>query len=302
MKAKICTGRYIALAIWTVFTTRQLRAADNVLYESMHIRFVEVTHLPGDKDLVSDERYPAILAVDAVWPTTIEEPLDTNAVDGETIGNRATPPLGKAYPWCAVETKPSARTVTVTGTFPQHYYRIEYKRIDGDGYAAKWAHWYPWILDRVRPVKDMGYTPQPGTSYSEDYPYPNLYDPTMAAPANHYVRYEDAHVQLVEVVIRPGEKENMHGHPYSSVFADDGGGFYPPIKLHNDVLNPKSINPRGIAGVAPGNERYPTCYAAIPEWPHAVTVTGKVAQHFYRLHFKYLDGDGIMEPATQSAR
>ena len=32
------------------------------------------------------------------------------------------------------------------GAAPLHYYRIEYKRIDGDGFAANWKKWYPWML------------------------------------------------------------------------------------------------------------------------------------------------------------
>jgi hypothetical protein len=44
---------------------------------------------------------------------------------------------------------------------------------------------------------------------------------------------------------------------------------------------------------APGGAKYPTCYAAVPEGPHAVTVFGKVPNHFYRIHFKRVDGEEI---------
>jgi hypothetical protein len=44
------------------------------------------------------------------------------------------------------------------------------------------------------------------------WPYAPAMDAPVAAPKNHIVRF-------LEVVIRPGETEYMHGHPYPSVFA-----------------------------------------------------------------------------------
>lgn len=32
------------------------------------------------------------------------------------------------------------------GNVPVHYYRIEYKRIDGDGLVDNWKQWYPWMM------------------------------------------------------------------------------------------------------------------------------------------------------------
>jgi hypothetical protein len=184
--------------------------------------------------------------------------------------------------------------VTVTGPFPQHYYRIDYKRVDGDDFAANWRRWYPWLLTPGSSVKDLGKSGA-GAPYSNQWPYPIAYDAVSAAPANHFLRYEDEHVQLLEVAIRPGERENMHGHPYPSVFADDGAGFFPVVESKNENLDPKSRNPRGAMGSAPAAAKYPTCYAALPEGPHAVTVTGKVPNHFYRVHFKRIDGEDIRQ-------
>jgi hypothetical protein len=263
-------------------------AADKLLYESDHIRFVEVTRTAGETVTVGDEKLPAVVAVDAAWPKIEIENLDAAAA-GESIGTKALPPLGRSYPWCRVEEPHAPYSVKIVGTFPQHFYRIEYKRIDGDAYAENWRTYYPWLAQRNASVASPGASSAAGSKPSADYPYPAKFDPTVAAPANHFVRYEDDHVQLVEVVIRPGEKENMHGHPYSSVFADDGGGFAAAILLHNDVLDPNSINPRGAVGLPPSGKSFPQCWAAVPEWPHQVTVTGKVPQHFYRLHFKYMD-------------
>jgi hypothetical protein len=289
---KVTISSLSAVTIVCAFVTgSKAYCGEAVRFESTHIRFVEVTFLPGEKVVLPAQSTPAVVAVDGSLPNIAEAASSDGKSTRIYYGNRATPPTNAPYPWCRVDSAEPQRSFRVTGKYPLHYYRIEYKRIDGDAYADKWRVWYPWILDPVKQVKDPGRGPQSGPGYSAEYPYPKAYDPTLAAPANHFVRYEDAHVQLVEVVVRPGETENFHGHPYSSVFADDGGGFYPGIELHNEVVNPDSINPRGKIGLPPSKFKYPTCFAAVPEWPHAVTVTGGVPQHFYRLHFKTLTGE-----------
>jgi hypothetical protein len=271
----------------SISPTLPARAGEKVLFESAHIRFVEVTHWPGRPETVR-ESLPAVLAVDAAWPQLASK----QSAEEKAADTKAYPPDGRAYPWCHTQADLPERLVTVTGPFPQHYYRIDYKRVDGDDFAANWRRWYPWLLSPGSSVKDLA-TKAVGAPYSDQWPYPIAYDAVRAAPANHFLRYEDDHVQLLEVVIRPGERENMHGHPYPSVFADDGAGFFPVVEATNEDLDPKSGNPRGDMGSAPAGAKYPTCYAAVPEGPHAVTVTGKVPNHFYRVHFKRVDGEQI---------
>ena len=44
--------------------------------------------------------------------------------------------------------------------------------------------------------------------------WPDSMDSVNAAPKNHKVLFENDHVRLLEVVVQPGEVENMHGHKY----------------------------------------------------------------------------------------
>jgi hypothetical protein len=268
------------------------RAGEKILFESVHIRFVEVTRWPGQPE-VAAATLPSVTVVDAAWPVVESKPLDGRNALSRATGNKAVPPDGRPYPWCQTQGAQSSSRVTVTGEFPQHYYRIDYKRLDGDGLAAHWKDWYPWFLEPKPLVPEIDPKTAAGAPFSKEWPYAIAYNAVTAAPANHYLRYDDSHVQLLEVVIRPGERENMHGHPYPSVFADDGGGFTPVIEGTNEPLDPKSRNPRGEVGAAPPGSRYPTCYAAVPEGPHSASVTGKVPNHFYRVHFKRVDGDEI---------
>jgi hypothetical protein len=269
-----------------VIAAHAATAAETVLFEDQHVRFVEVTQWPGEKAATSSRTIPSMIASDASWPDL--------TVEGKTIGGtaRGYPTGGKLYPWCQTLGDQEAGSVTVKGDFPLHYYRMEYKRIDGDGYAANWKTWYADLMKNIPKFQGPAPTMQSGPEVSPEWPFPIQYDAALAAPANHYVRYEDNHIQLVEVFIRPGETELMHGHPLSSVYFDDGGGFYPNIETHSENLraNPPSFKGVGLAAPA---DKYPTCYAANPQWVHATTAIGALPQHFYRLQFRRLDGEDI---------
>jgi hypothetical protein len=282
-------------AVVAVVTSLGATAApqDKVLFENQQIRFVEVTRWPGEKSTVPAEPYAAVIAVDAAWPGLTDPPLDSK----EAFGDRGLPPKRQAYPWCQTHTALAAREITVTGNFPQHFYRFEYKRVDGNDFTANWKTWYPWMLDAAPRKKDLSTAPQSGAPFSKQWPFPIVYSAVRAAPANHYVRYEDAHVQLVEVVVRPGEKENMHGHPYSSVYSIDGVG--PTDKLPagqvNNTLIPDTPPPWGEKGLATAGSDFPSCLAALPEDPHQVFNPADIPEHFYRLHFKRIDGEDIKQ-------
>jgi hypothetical protein len=273
-------------------------ARERLLFEDQHIRFLEVTRWPGAPIATAAEPYPSIVAVDAAWPTLTERALDANASVGERSGNRGLPPGARAYPWCQVHSPLTPHTVAVTGKFPQHFYRFEYKRIDGVDFSSNWKTWYPWILTTPPGKPDLGMTVQHGTPFSAEWPFPLVYDAVNAAPANHFVRYEDDHIQLVEVVVRPHETENMHGHPYRSIYANDGAGPTDPVppdqmnKTLVPVTGPPWGGPRG-KGNPPRGSSYPDCLAAAPEGPHQVYNPTEISEHFYRLQYKRIDGDDV---------
>jgi hypothetical protein len=106
---------------------------------------------------------------------------------------------------------------------PVHFYRLEFRRLDTDGLPGHWKQWYAWMLKPVKPVPNLPLGPALGPNVSEQWPYSWLYDSVLAAPNNYRLRYEDGHVRLLEVSVRPGEATPLHGHPYASVLAFDEG-------------------------------------------------------------------------------
>ena len=118
-------------------------ASQKVHYEDAHIRFVEYTLYSGP-NAVEAVPYPSVLMTDAAWPEVSDStpPGDAGA-SSETQSETVLPFDNRPYPYCRVESPRAARVVTVSGDFPQHYYRVEYKRVDGKDYPANWQTWYP---------------------------------------------------------------------------------------------------------------------------------------------------------------
>jgi hypothetical protein len=221
-------------------------AAQKVHFEDAHIRFVEYALYPG-ANMVEAIPYPSVVMSDAAWPDVTEAATgDASRTSPEANSDTVLPFDGRPYPHCRVESPRAAKVVTVNGDFPKHYYRVEYKRVDGKDYPANWQTWYGDVFAApAQAPRDPGLTLKGKEPYSKEWPYHAGYSSTTAAPANHTVRYQDDHVELIEVAIRPGETENMHGHPYPSVYADDGGFSPAGATYQNRSIEPDFTVPWG---------------------------------------------------------
>jgi hypothetical protein len=48
-------------------------------------------------------------------------------------------------PTCTTVPPQALHTIRNDSTIPLHYYRIEFKRVDGDDFQSHWREWYPWM-------------------------------------------------------------------------------------------------------------------------------------------------------------
>jgi hypothetical protein len=92
-----------------------------------------------------------------------------------------------------------------------HFYRIEFRRLDGEEFRTKWKDWYPWMVEPSEPAPKLQSRSLWAAKMSEQWPYPPEYDSVLAAPNNYRLLYEDGHVRLLEVAVRPGETTPGHG-------------------------------------------------------------------------------------------
>ena len=123
-----------------------------------------------------------------------------------------------------------------------------------------------------------------------------MVDAVFAAPNNYRLLYEDGHVRLIEVTVRPGETTPAHVNPYASVLAFKTVAV-DEQEIVDTKLDAKSPLSRQKAGQGPApsvfNMRVPTCTTVPPQVLHSIGNNSPIPLHYYRIEFKRVDGDAF---------
>jgi hypothetical protein len=279
-----------------------------VHYEDAHIMLIEVSNPPLLHVKMHGHPFTSVFAHDSntgphnpaapdVPRDQIDGHIDPNSPYNDMGGSTAAAPAGMQWPTCnsAAPQAPHEGPFN-TGLAPNHFYRIEFLRAEGDDFQAHWKEWYPEITNPAKPVADL--TPaQAGTiKFSEKWPYPVAYDSIQAAPNNYKLLFEDGKVRFLEVTIRPGETTPTHGNPYPTVLAYNGS-LGDPSLVTETWLDPNSpLNGQGGGHAGPPknhNLKSPTCGTIAPEALHKIHNGGTAPLHYYRLEYKRIDGDQL---------
>ncbi len=257
-----------------------------VLFENQNIMFLEVANPPELDVHMHGHPYASVFARDTgSGPGVAGVPLAESHLDptspfaGKGWG-QGGPPSGLQFPRCTTAPPEAPHKPINHGDVPVHFYRIEFRRLDGDDFRTHWKDWYPWMLKSFPPFTN----PQMAS------------DSVQAAPNNYQLLYEDGHVRLLEVTVRPGETTPAHTNLYPSVLA-----------FNNTTVNPKDIEDMLIVAVTTGMGRSsvpgqgpapsvfhmnaPTCTTVSPGLPHKIRNNGTIPLHYYRIEFKRVDGD-----------
>jgi hypothetical protein len=219
----------------------------HVRYVNSHVRLVEVAYFPGVIGNMHGHPFPSVFAVDAPLPKGVNTMLDSAR---NMISVKSEPPAREAYPICRAASPQYPHHETNQDSYPHHFYRLEFLRIDADGLNNNWRDWYKYTItgaDRSR------------------------------------LLYEDDHIRLVEVLIRPGETRRAAAIPYPAVLASDSAGI--------------ALSPGKGTGESPALTGFPTLKCATTSGSAAEVTrnTGAVPIHYYRIEFKRIDGDGIKD-------
>ena len=114
---------------------------EQIRYETASVRLVEVTLQPGQTAPRKASAPATVLAFDTVAAFNA-----VTAAVGAKAG-RSLPPAGMPVPRCITTSAGPQAALANPGRLPLHYYRIEFKRIDGAGLHDHWREWYPFMLD-----------------------------------------------------------------------------------------------------------------------------------------------------------
>jgi hypothetical protein len=104
-----------------------------VLYQDDHIMLLEVTIQPGETEIMHGHKYPSVYAYDAVQPKLINHTL---VDDARFNAPRQYEDHDWYEPACRTLGPEAPHQVTILDPFPQHFYRLEFKKMDGKDIEA----------------------------------------------------------------------------------------------------------------------------------------------------------------------
>jgi quercetin dioxygenase-like cupin family protein len=108
--------------------------------------------------------------------------------------------------------------------------------------------------------------------------WPDSLDAVIAAPDNHRILLENEQVRVLEVTIKPHEKEPVHAHRWPSVLYIDKAGAFRDYDGEGKVLfdSRKASEPM----------KYPMTRWQGPQAPHAVENLSDEPVHLIRVELK----------------
>ena len=263
-----------------------------VIYEDKNVRALEVTLWPHDKENVHGHAYPSFFVNDEPQPKMQDASVGGSGGGLPPFGFVHSPHGASPYPHCMTLGPQTPHAATILDTFPQHFWRMEFKHLDPRTFADRWRSDFPEFTAAAKPAPP----PATGPGFSGAWPYPIGDETVRAAPANFLQRYNDGHLRIVEVFIRPGETTPLFGSPYYAVEGFDtvlpgqpGGA-----TLTVQPADPKSpLLARMDLGVSekPKGLDGPVCRIVGPLPPMRVTNASTVPAHYYRFELLRIDGD-----------
>jgi hypothetical protein len=153
-RAKICGTAALVVAFmagaWTQTQTKQpilkwplsmeaVHAAPNnhrLLFENDSVRLLEVTVQPGQTESLHWHMYPSVFAFNGELPA-----LTDNTADSTTKRPRQYQDADWSQPQCRTMPVQPPHQVTDVDSFPVHFYRLEFKQMDGKSIETNWAQY-----------------------------------------------------------------------------------------------------------------------------------------------------------------
>ncbi len=99
-----------------------------VLFENDHVLLLEVTIQPGETENMHGHKWPSIFAFDAVQPKLSDHKLEG---DTHNLVDRRYEDADWSAPQCRTMSIQAPHQVTDLDPFPLHFYRLEFKKMDG---------------------------------------------------------------------------------------------------------------------------------------------------------------------------
>ncbi len=110
----------------------------HILFENDSVRLLEVTVQPGQTEPLHWHMYPSVFAFNGV-----QAALTDHTADSSTARPRQYEDADWSQPQCRTMPVQAPHQVTDTDSFPVHFYRLEFKTMDGKSIETNWAQYKP---------------------------------------------------------------------------------------------------------------------------------------------------------------
>lgn len=107
-----------------------------VLFENDSVRLLEVTVQPGQTEPLHWHMYPSVFALNGV-----QAALTDHTADSTTPRPRLYEGADWSQPQCRTMPIQEPHQVTDTDSFPVHFYRLEFKKMEGKNIETDWAQY-----------------------------------------------------------------------------------------------------------------------------------------------------------------
>ena len=93
-------------------------------------------------------------------------PMDPKSPYNDMGSGEGPAPQGMKWPTCTTAAPQAPHRPFNSNLNPNHFFRIEFLRVEGDDFQRHWKEWYPSMTAPVKPVKDIVRGPALGPNFS----------------------------------------------------------------------------------------------------------------------------------------
>jgi hypothetical protein len=246
----------------------------SVLFEDSNIRFLDVHTPPHTINGKHDHQWLSVFLQDEAQPRGRDHGTDGTVSDGSAANGGGNVGPDAAFPLLNIAGPQAPHAFENVDTFTKHFYRAELKQIVFEC-PAKNGEMVSYNKDRLQTVPEIKVA---------SWKWPASMDAIITSPSTDKVLFENFDIRLVEVTVRPGQKQNMGETMYPSVLL-----FYEP--------QPEGLE-TSYDGVTTTVERkfhgakFPQAIRMGKRPPHAFENKDTIPAHYYRVEFKRITYKG----------
>jgi len=245
-----------------------------VLFEDGNIRFLDVHTPPHTTNSKHDHQWLSVFLQDEAQPLGRDHGTDGALASGNAATGAGAVAADAPFPLINIAGPQAPHAFENMDTFTKHFYRMELKKIPFEC-PAKNGEMTSYNKDRLQTIAEVKV---------DSWKWPASMDAVITSQDTDKVLIENFDMRLVEVTVRPGQKQNL------------GETMYPSVLIYYEP-QPKGVE-TSYDGKTTTVERkfdgakFPQAIRMGKQPPHAFENKDSIPAHYYRVEFKKINYKG----------